>query len=170
MEKIETERIILKPLTFNQLLKYVKDDNSLTTELNLKETSRTISPELKEALENTIIPNVADTQKDYLYSTLWIVILNADNKMVGDICIVGEPNADGEIEIGYGTYDEFRKRGFMTEAVRGMIEWAKTQSKVKSIFASTEKDNIASLSVLRKNNFVKVGETETLLNWRLKLK
>jgi ribosomal-protein-alanine N-acetyltransferase len=30
-----------------------------------------------------------------------------DNKMVGDLVIVGEPNADGEIEIGYGTYDEF---------------------------------------------------------------
>jgi len=167
---IETERIILKPLTYNQLLKYVMADSSLETELNLNETSRTISPELKEALENTILPNVSDTKKDYLYSTLWTVISKADNKMVGDICIVGEPNAEGEIEIGYGTYDEFRRRGFMTEAVKGIIAWAKTQSKVKSIFASTEKDNIASFSILRKNDFIKIGETETLLNWRLNLK
>lgn len=42
--------------------------------------------------------------------------------MVGDICIVGEPNASGEIEIGYGTYEEFQQKGFMTEAVGGIIK------------------------------------------------
>jgi hypothetical protein len=50
---IETERHILIPLTYNQLLKYIKCDNSLEEELNLNKTSRTISPELKEALEQT---------------------------------------------------------------------------------------------------------------------
>ena len=167
---IETERLILKPLTYNQLLKYVMSDNSLEAELNLNETSRTISPELKEALEKTILPNVADTKKDYLYSTIWTAILKTENKMVGDICMYGEPNADGEIEIGYGTYDEFQNKGFMTEIVKGIIEWAKNQPKVKSIIASTEKDNIASFSILQKNNFIKVGETDSLLNWRFELK
>ena len=166
---VETERLILMPLTYNQLLKYVRADNSLETELNLNETTRTISADLKEALEKTILPNVADTQKDYLYSTVWTVISKADNKMVGDLCIIGEPNGEGEIEIGYGIYDEFRKKGFIAEAVGGIIKWAKVQPKVKSILASTEKNNIASCSVLRKNDFIKVGETETLFNWKLEL-
>jgi ribosomal-protein-alanine N-acetyltransferase len=48
---IETERLIIKPLTYDQLVKYIKCDNSLEEELNLNETSRKISPELKEALE-----------------------------------------------------------------------------------------------------------------------
>ena len=138
--------------------------------MNLNETSRTISPELKEAFEQTILPNVADPTKDYLYSTLWTAISKDANKMVGDICIVGEPNADGEIEIGYGTYDEFQKKGFMTEAVGGMIKWAKTQPKVFSIIASTEKENIGSFTILLKNNFIKIGETETLFNWKLTIK
>jgi len=47
---IETERIILKPLTYNQLEKYAKEDHSLEKELNINATSRTISAELKEAL------------------------------------------------------------------------------------------------------------------------
>ena len=87
--------------------------------------------------------------------------------MVGDLCIIGEPNADGEIEIGYGTYDEFQGKGFMTEIVSGIIEWAKNQSVVKSVRASTDKINTASFRVLEKNNFIKVGETETLYNWKL---
>jgi [ribosomal protein S5]-alanine N-acetyltransferase len=166
---IETSRLILKPLTYEQLVKYTKCDNSLEVELNLNETSRTISPELREAFEQTILPNVADKTKNYLYSTLWTAISKAENKMVGDLCIVGEPNAEGVIEIGYGTYDEFQKKGFMTEIVSGMIEWTKTQPSVKSIIASTDKTNTASFKVLENNRFIKIGETETLFNWKLKI-
>jgi ribosomal-protein-alanine N-acetyltransferase len=67
---IETEQLILKPLTYEQLLKYIKCDNSLESELHLNATSRTISPELKEAFEQTILPSVADKTKNYLFSTL----------------------------------------------------------------------------------------------------
>ena len=167
---IETNRLILKPLTYNQLIKYIKCDNSLEEELNLNKTSRTISQELKEAFKQTIIPNVADKTKNYLYSTLWTAISRAENKMIGDLCIVGEPNANGEIEIGSGTYEEFQGKGFMTEIVGGIIEWAKSQPIVKSIIASTDKTNTASFKVLQKNNFIKVGETDTLFNWKLEMK
>lgn len=166
---IETKRLNIKPLTYGQLVKYAQCDNSLEKELNLNETSRAISFELKEALEQTILPNVADKTKNYLYSTLWTAILKTENKMIGDLCIVGEPNENGEIEIGYGTYDEFHGRGYMTEIVGGIIEWAKTQPGVKSIIASTDKTNIASFKVLQNNNFIKTGETETLFNWKLEM-
>jgi len=167
---IETERLFLIPLTYNQLLKYIRVDNSLEAELNLNKTSRSISPELKEAFEQTILPNVADPNKNYLYSTLWTIISKEENKMVGDLCIVGEPNAEGEIEIGYGTYEEFHNRGYMTEAVGGIIKWAINQPNVTSIIASTNKENIASFTILKKNNFVKIGETDELLNWKLIIK
>lgn len=166
---IETERLILKPLTYDQLVKYTKCDNSLEEELNLNKTSRIISPELKEAFEQTILPNVADKTKDFLYSTLWTAISKAENKMIGDLLIVGEPNENGEIEIGYGTYDEFQGKGFMTEIVGGIIKWTKKQTIVKSITASTDKTNTASFKVLQKNNFIKNGETETLYNWKLEI-
>lgn len=166
---IETERLIIKPLSYNQLVKYTNCDNSLELELNLNETSRTISPELKEAFEQTILPNVADESKNYLYSTLWTAISKTENKMIGDLCIVGEPNSGGEIEIGYGTYEEFQGKGYMTEIVAGIIVWAKTQSQVKSILASTDKTNVASFKVLEKNKFIKIGETETFYNWKLEM-
>lgn len=166
---IETKRLILKPLTYDQLVKYTKCDNSLEDELNLKQTSRTISPELIEALEQTLLPNLADKTKNYLYSTLWTAISKIDNKMIGDLCIVGEPNANGEIEIGYGTYDEFQGKGYMTEIVGGIIEWARIQPGVNSIIASTDKINIASYKVLQKNSFIKVGETEMLFYWKLEM-
>ena len=166
---IETKRLLLKPLTYDQLVKYLKADNSLENELNLKDSTRTISPELKEAIEQTILPNVADTTKNYLFSTLWSLISKEENKMVGDICIIGEPNEAGAIEIGYGTYEEFQGKGFMTEGVSGIIQWAGTQENVSSIVADTEKTNIASFSILVKNGFSKIGETEELFSWKLSL-
>jgi [ribosomal protein S5]-alanine N-acetyltransferase len=164
---IETERLIIKPLTYDQLVKYTACDNSLEEELNLNPSSRTISADLKEALEETILLNVADQSKNYLYSTLWTAISKEENRMIGDLCIVGEPNEAGEIEIGYGTYDEFQGMGYMTEIVGGIIAWAKTQPMVKSIFASTDKINLASHKVLQKNGFIRVEESATSINWRL---
>ncbi len=167
---IETERLILKPLTHQQLIKYIKLDNSLEAELNLEKSTRVISPDLMEALELSIMPRVADMNKNYLFSTLWTLISKEENTMVGDLCFMGEPNSDGEIEIGYGTYEQFRKRGFMTEAVGGMIKWAKEQPDVKSIIASSLKSNTDSSSILKKNNFTIVEKTNELYNWQITLK
>ncbi len=124
---VETECLLVIPLTHNQLVKYLKNNNSLEEELELNSTSRIISAELTDALENTILPNVADESKNYLYSTLWTIIYKQENRIVGDVCFVGEPNSSGEIEVGYGTYPEFQNKGFMTEALSGMIHWAENQ-------------------------------------------
>jgi len=163
---IETERLIILPLNHSQLIKYIRVDNSLESELNLKKSSRKISSELKEALENTILPNVANPDKNYLFSTLWTLISKENNKMVGDMCFVGEPDEDGEVEIGYGTYEEYRNNGYMTEAVGAMINWVSGQPGVKSVYAAVEKNNLASFEILKKNNFTKIGETEEFYHWR----
>ncbi|HMG14969.1 MAG TPA: GNAT family N-acetyltransferase [Saprospiraceae bacterium] len=167
---LETKRLVIIPLTFDQLVKYITNDNSLEHDLGLNDSCREISPDLKDALESTIMPNVANHDKDILYSTLWTMILKEEKKMVGDLCFVGEPNAEGEIEIGYGTYESYRNKGLMTEAVGAMIDWAKTQTNVKTMLASTEKENTASYSVLIKNHFTRLSESESLINWGLILK
>jgi [ribosomal protein S5]-alanine N-acetyltransferase len=167
---IHTKRLKLQPLTPAQLVQYAKCDGSLEAALNLRPNGRAISPALQEALEETILPNVADPAKNYLYHTLWTAISKGENQMVGDLCIVGEPNAAGEIEIGYGTYDAFQGKGFMTEIVGGIIEWAKTQPVVKAIIASTDKTNIASGKVLQNNHFVAIGETDSEYQWKIVIK
>lgn len=166
---IETKRLILQPLTYEQLVKYSHLDNSLEEELNLEKSPRSITPELREALDYGIIPNVADEQQNYLFSTLWTIILKESNKMVGDVCFKGEPGLDGEIEISYGTHYEFRRKGYMAEAVGGMLKWAKKQPEVLKVLASTEKNNISSHRVLRNNGFTQVSETDGIIYWEIKI-
>ena len=164
---IETSRLTLKPLTYDQLLKYIRCDHSLESELGLNPSDRTIEPALVEALEQTILPHVADPARNYLLNTLWTAIDRDAQQMVGDLCFVGEPNEAGEVEIGYGTYPEFQGQGYMTEMVSGMVAWAKTQHGVRAIIASTYATNVASYRVLEKNHFVKTGEDSGMLKWRL---
>ncbi len=162
---LETTRLLLKPLTYNQLVKYTLNDGSLEVELGLNATTREISSELKDALEQVILPGVADPERNYLFATLWTIILKEENRMVGDICFYGEPNEEGEVEIGYGTYSAYQGNGYMTEAVAALIRWALEQPGVKRILASTNKTNVASYSVLVKNGFEKVGESDELFSW-----
>ncbi|WP_231426724.1 MULTISPECIES: GNAT family N-acetyltransferase [Pedobacter] len=166
---IETDRLILIPLSHDQLLKYIKDDHSLEKEFGILPTKKKISKSLHDALQQNILPNVCSKDKDFIFNTFWIIISKPDNRIIGDISFVGEPDSDGEIEIGYGTYEAFRGKGFMTEAVGRIIDWAKEQPKVKSIFAATEKSNIASYSILEKNNFINIGEVDNMLSWKIEL-
>ena len=86
--------------------------------------------------------------------------------MVGDLCFMGEPNHSGEVEIGYGTYPVFRSKGYMADAVGGMVGWAAEQPEVRAVVASTDKDNPASMAVLVKNGFVRTGVTDLLIHWK----
>jgi [ribosomal protein S5]-alanine N-acetyltransferase len=164
---LETKRLLIKPLTYNQLVKYIKADNSLEEELQLNSTARVVSEILKQKMTLNILPKLADATINYLYVTLWTAINKDEKCMVCDVCFKGEPNAEGEIEIGYGTQPQFQGKGYMKEAVGGMITWAKSQPNVKSIFAETLKDNSASYTILERNKFIKVGETAMYFQWRL---
>jgi len=166
---IETERLILKPLHHDQLLKYIRDDHSLEKEFGLLPTKKSIAPGLQEALLESTLPDVSDRDRNYCYKTLWIIISKEENRIIGDISFVGEPDQHGEIEIGYGTYEAFRGRGFMTEAIGRIIAWAKEQPDVKAVFASTKKENIASYAILEKNHFLHIGEVDDMLSWKLEL-
>lgn len=167
---VETERLLIRPLTYDQLLLYRKGDHSLERELGLEDSLYIISPELLEALDETILPNVADTTTNHLFSTLWTLISKVENKMVGDLCFLGEPDEAGQIEIGYGTYPSAQKKGYMTEAVAGMMRWAADQPHVRSVIASTAKNNEPSSAVLVKNHFLRIGETDQMYSWRKDIK
>ncbi len=165
--KLETERLLIFPLTHDQLILYLEGNNKLDEELNLKKGNQIISQELLEAFNETILPAVADKTKNYLYSTLWTIVSKEGDQMVGDLCFKGGPGESGEIEIGYGTHDEFQGKGFMTEAIRAVSAWAFNQPGVETILAETDRANLASHKTLQKNNFRQYKTVESMIWWKL---
>lgn len=96
------------------------------------------------------------------------IVLVEENKVIGGICFKGNPDENGEIEIGYGLNSEkYWNKGYMTEAVRPMVKWALEQDGISAVTASTNKDNFASQKVLKKINMIKYKETEKLFWWKV---
>jgi GNAT superfamily N-acetyltransferase len=163
---LETERLWIRPLSYQQLISYLKKDGTLEKELEVQPMKRIITPELVVAFEKGILPSVGNPRKNYLFSTLWTLIDKEDNVMVGDLCFKGEPNEEGEVEIGYGTYAQFQNKGYMTEALGAMINWAFSHEHVNAILAETHISNLSSQKIIMKNGFVKFREGEKMIWWK----
>jgi ribosomal-protein-alanine N-acetyltransferase len=82
---------------------------------------------------------------------------NAYPTLCGGVGFKGPPDKRGMVEIGYSVLPEFEGQGLATEMVGGIVQWAKQQPQVKHIEAETNTDNKASIRVLEKNSFVRVG-------------
>jgi len=80
----------------------------------------------------------------------------------------GVPDDQGKTEIGYGIDAAYRSRGYMTEAVKGLIEWAFQDVRCRAVIApDTKRWNVASNRVLEKAGMRVYNETEEALDWRV---
>lgn len=111
--------------------------------------------ELKIAYGEMLASCQANPEQRQWYAA-WFIELPTGER-IGELCFKGV-SADGSVEIGYGISPEFWGRGFATEAVKAVTEWALSEPNVNRITAETEEDNIASQRVLEKSGFVPTGK------------
>jgi len=165
--KLETQRLQIIPLAYDQLLEYRKFEDPPELQLGLTPFKKALPVEPVQALETFIIPYVSLHPEHILYATLWIIIHKEKNVIVGDIGFKGAPTEGGVIEVSYSLYPEFGKNGFMTEALKSITEWAFEQPEVQIILAETDKKNLPSQRILDKNHFIPFAETDLMYWWRL---
>jgi ribosomal-protein-alanine N-acetyltransferase len=77
--------------------------------------------------------------------------------LCGGIGFKGPADKSGMVEIGYSVLPEYQGEGLATEMVKGIVRWAHRQLSVKIIEAEVKTENIASIRVLEKNSFVRIG-------------
>jgi len=168
---VETERLVIIPLNHEQLDLYLQANGRLEKVLQLTDNGRTISPDVKEMVTTFTLPKMKKARDDnYLFYTFWIVVEKHSRLIVAELGFKGEPNEKGEIEIGYGTMPGQRGKGFMTEAVGGMIVWAKKQRGITHILAETDEKNTASVKILEKNKFQFDKRKGKMLWWKMPVK
>lgn len=105
-------------------------------------------------------------EKDLIWFRLWNIVHKNDDKCIGGICFKGPANENGEVEAGYGIADEYQNKGYGTEAISKITEWALQQEGIKAVIAETEKDNIASHKLLKKVGYQLCNETEENYYWK----
>jgi RimJ/RimL family protein N-acetyltransferase len=67
---------------------------------------------------------------------------------------------NGTLEIGYSMLSEYQSKGYATEAVRSMLQWAFLNLKKDRIIAYTYPHLKASIRVLEKNGFLFKGKEQ----------
>ncbi len=87
-----------------------------------------------------------------------LIVYRPDNLLIGSCGYKGQPNAQGEVEIGYEIKASHRERGLATEAANALVDYAFTFPEVSRIIAHTLLEENASTQVLTKIGFKKVGE------------
>lgn len=102
----------------------------------------------------------------------YLIIHRAHQTLIGLGGYKGEPDADGMVEIGYGIANDYRGKGYATEAAQGMIRHAFTHPDVKKIWAHTLAEPNASTHVLRKSGMQNIATFEdhedgTIWRWEI---
>lgn len=136
---IKTERLNIRVLSDGEMREMIE-----------KETD----PEMKKAYGEMLQGCIDHPEKRPWYA-VWR-IEDHDGCYLGDLCFKGL-DENGCTEIGYGIAPEYWCRGYASEAVKAVTDWALTQSGVKRIEAETDSDNIASQRVLEKCGFIPTG-------------
>ncbi len=93
------------------------------------------------------------------------IVLRAERRMVGGIRFHTRPDpedlhgyARGAVELGYGVFPAYRGRGYAQEAAQAVMGWARAAHGVRNFVASVSPGNAASLAVVARLGFVRVGE------------
>ncbi|MCM3710399.1 GNAT family N-acetyltransferase [Sporosarcina luteola] len=131
----------------------------------------TISPEEYE-IGAHVKGHVTELQSDasQLGWGVWFVVDKATDAIVGDIGFKGKPSGNQTVEIGYGIIPSAQNKGYATEAVGALIEWAFASGQVKRVIAECLQDNFASTKVLGKLGLRQIGREDTMLKWEMKKK
>ena len=80
--------------------------------------------------------------------------------LVGGGGFCGPPADDGTVIVGYSVLDAFQGRGYATEAMRRLIEWAWLDPAVRRMQAETFGHLPQSIRVLERLGFVAAGPGE----------
>ncbi len=76
---------------------------------------------------------------------------------VGQMNCTSPPDRHGAVELGYGVNPSYYNRGYATEMARALVDWALARPDVTHVTAECLEDNNASIRVLEKSGFRRVG-------------
>ena len=79
--------------------------------------------------------------------------------VIGSINLKGPPDAHGDVEVGWGVNEGWRRRGYAWEATTAVMHWAMSQPGVRRFCATIPADNLPSKSLARKLGMSRTAES-----------
>ena len=144
---LTTERLVLRKL-----------DNTDKNEIFLIRSDQGMNryierPRLKTMHDaEEFIQKIHNNLDDEL-SIYWAIGLTGHPQLIGTICLWNFSDNHTAAEIGYELIPEYQGKGFLSEALRSVLDYGFNNISLKRIDAYTHKENKPSINLLQKNGF-----------------
>lgn len=139
---IATERLDLVLQTANEVLASIAS----------------MSPADRAEVSPEWIARMQSTPEGDPWAFSYKVVDRETGSTVGGCAFKGPPDAAGMVELAYCTEPPHRGRGIATEMAAALTEFAFTNERVKIVRGHTKPDNGASIRVMEKCGFRRIGE------------
>ena len=157
MNVLMTARLRLMPATADLIRLEIGDRTEFFAKLGVAPIPDWPSPVLADVLSFFLLQLESHPSLVGWLSWYWILTSSRGDELVGGGGFKGSP-VEGAVEIGYEIRPAHRRSGLATEAVDALVGWALSHADVECVMAETMFDNLASLALLRKLDFVHAGD------------
>lgn len=113
---MECERLTMRPLTVMELMEILSEGQKIITESALTEI-------IRDAIKNKIDTMQRTPKEVHEWLTYWLITTRQKGQGIGLIGSKNLPDEQGYVEIGYIIGREYRRQGYMTEALEGFLDW-----------------------------------------------
>jgi [ribosomal protein S5]-alanine N-acetyltransferase len=159
---IDTERLTLLALSIEQLEIYGSDMEVLGRKLGIPMLGDNRPIKILHSVDLILEKMYSAPVTDHPWMTYWLIIPKSEPAGAGVIGFRGPPDDQGKVVIGYCIDPSCQNRGYMTEAVNAMIEWAFQNLSCKTIVAEVVETNIPSIRVLEKVGARRVDKYDSM--------
>jgi RimJ/RimL family protein N-acetyltransferase len=166
MTEINTLRLILLELTQGQLELFLSDIHALENDLNLTVKGGFVTERVRRAIRMKVRKMRDVDISQHAWFTYWLIVIKDENIAAGMLGFKGYPNAEGSTEIGYGIDPAYQNKGYMSEAVQALVDWAFTHP-FCNIITATDVENPASKRLLEKLGAVQTEDNERFTSWKI---
>ncbi|MDZ7671973.1 MAG: GNAT family N-acetyltransferase [Halanaerobiales bacterium] len=166
--KLYTARLKLIALTETDLESSLDNLEGFYRKNNLISSNTKLSEIMQKVYQIKLI-NIKNDPENYFFYTYWLIINKNTNQVLGRIGFKDIPDQNKICEVGYGIKENFRLKGYMTEALKRYLVWGFDQdiNPINKIIARTHTDNLPSQKVLKKAGFKKDGIKDDLTHWTI---
>ena len=156
MINLETDRLILRDYNesdFDAYYKLKTDDKTMYYMQDIKLDS----PEDARAEFRDVLADMEKSDREFYFLHME---LKDTHEQVGSVgyTVTGTTPVGKLVHLGYFTYPKFWGNGYMSEAVKKVLEFAFTQDNVYRVTTGCLSENIGSERVMQKSGLIKEAE------------
>ncbi|MBP3344916.1 MAG: GNAT family N-acetyltransferase [Clostridia bacterium] len=152
VEKIETERLVLRELEMNDLEDYFewKRQEEYYNFLPSK-------PMTKEECLSSLSEIIEKYEQEKEQKLIWGIALKGSNKLIGSLHLGKISSTHKCCEIGWGLNPKFQKQGYAIEAAKSFVDYIFNKFGMHKIGVLVWEGNLASQTLVKKLGFCEEG-------------